>query len=243
MAFAVLALAGCGRISFELSSTGADAAAGADASTLDGPDASTASFALVQGTSGSGTSMASMVTIPRTLSGNLLVVGVAQESGTTATVAMITDDVGNTYVSANQRSIDASCANTTEIWYATNVRADASAVNVSMSENVTIQVWVAEFAGPSGAAPLDTGAIISTQPDGPEIAAPVVTPSSPDALVISTAATCGAISAVKPGSPFTALAILDGENTAYYVAHALGSYGAVWNYSGGSWDASTVAFR
>ncbi len=184
-----------------------------------------------------------MIAIPKTVGGDLVVVAVAQESDTTSVVSAISDDAGNTYVSANQRSIDASCANTTEIWYATNVAPGASLVHVAMSASVTIEVWVAEFAGPSGASPLDTGAIASTQPSGAMIAAPVVTPSSPDALVISTAASCGAISAVAPGSPFTALAILNGENTAYYVAHAAGTYGAVWSYNGGSWDGSTVAFR
>lgn len=239
---ALLALGSCGRVGFERVAAVGDATVDG-VSGPDSPDASTASFALVQKSSSSASSMSSMIAIPKTANGDLVVVGVAQESDTTSTVATITDDAGNSYVSTNQRSVDASCNNTTEIWYATNVVADASTVHITMSAAVTIEVWVAEFAGPSGTAPLDTGAIANTQPNGPTIAAPVVTPSSPDALVISTAASCGAISAIQPGNPFTALAILNGENTAYYVAHAAGTYGAVWSYSGGSWDGSTVAFR
>lgn len=235
-------LVGCGRLGFEHvgPTTTSDAAGSSDGTT---PDAASTAAMVVQGTALPLTmGMSAAVPIAKTTAGDLVVVGVTQETNTTAIVSQITDDAGNTYVSANQRSVDTSCNNTAEIWYAAAVHADASSITVTMSASVTIEVWALELAGP-GPNPVDTGAVASTQPSGATIPAPTVVVSSAGEAVISTAATCGAISQLKAGSPFTALAIENGENTAYYITPAPGSYGAVWSYGGGSWNASTVAFK
>jgi hypothetical protein len=62
-------------------------------------------------------------------------------------------------------------------------------------------------------------------------------------VIVSTACTSGEISNVRSASPFTGLEVQTGESTAYLIADALGSYGAVWSASSGTWNASTVAFK
>ncbi len=180
------------------------------------------------------------ISISTTGAGHMLVVTVTQESGISAIITGISDDASNVYTNASQRSVDSNCWNTAEIWYAANVQAGAHTVTVTMSAAVAFEVWVAEF---SGVTALDTGATANSQPTGATIAAPVVSPSVANALIVSVATSCGTISAVHAGNPFVGLPIVNGEDTAYYVAPNKSSYGAVWDYSGGTWNASTVAFR
>jgi hypothetical protein len=206
------------------------------------------SVRLVQ--SAAGSTQPSMNTLTKSFApsgdGNLLVVAVALSSSTSVTVTSITDNApggGNSYVSANQRSVDGSCADFVEIWFAKNVHAGASTVTVTASGAAQMNLWVLELAGLSTTDPLDTGAVSSNRPSSNVVTAPAVTPSTPSAVVISTATTCGTISTVRAGNPFTGLAVLSGESTAYLITAAAGSYGAVWNASSGTWNASTVAFK
>jgi hypothetical protein len=97
---------------------------------------------------------------------------------------------------------------------------------------------------PHPSAAVDTGAIISDQPSGSIVTAPKVTTSMANTLVVSAGMSCGAISGLRSGSAFQALPILSGENVAYLLTTDLGTaYGAVWNASNGTWNASTVTFR
>jgi hypothetical protein len=225
--------------------TGADAS-DSSASDVIGTDTATTVLAFVQGTGASESGSSGKLAISPTSAGDLLVVAIVQESGTTAAIASILDDAlggSNTYVSANQRSVDTSCANTCEIWYAKNVRPGATSLAILMSASVTFEAWVAEFSGASTTSPLDTGAVANSQPATTVITAPTVTPSAPNAVVLSVAASCGAISAVAAGSPFHALATKNGEDAAYFVASKIGAYGAVWTSSRGTWNGSTAAFK
>jgi hypothetical protein len=225
--------------------TGADAS-DSSASDVIGTDTAPTVLAFVQGAGSSESGPSGKLAISSTGAGDLLVVAIVQESGTAAAVVSIVDNAPggpNTYVSANQRSVDARCANTAEIWYAKNVRPGTTSVAILMSASVTFEAWVAEFSGASTTSPLDTGAAASSQPATTVITAPTVTPSVPNAVVLSVAASCGAISGLAAGSPFHALATKNGEDAAYYVASQTGAYGAVWSTSGGTWNGSTAAFK
>ncbi len=220
---------------------------GSPADVVDADVSSTTNIQRVQSNQDSTPSTATSLSVGINASGagNLIVVGLTQESGTTAVVTTISDDAAggsNVYVSANERSADSSCANTAEIWYAKATKPGAKTVIVSMSASVAFEVWVAEFSGVSTSSPFVTGGATSSASTA-TILAPQAVVSSAPALVVSVATTCGAISAVHAGSPFTALPILDGEDTAYAIVTKSGSYGAEWSYSSGTWNASTAAFR
>lgn len=202
--------------------------------------------AFVQSGASSNNGTTGTVTFAATRAGDLVVVTIAQESGSTAVVTGITDDAPagtSTYVSAGERAVDTSCGNTTEIWYARNAQPGATSVKIAMSASVTFEAWAAEFSGLSTTSPLDTGAVASSQPSTTTIDAPTVTPSVPNALVVSVAASCGAISGLAAASPFRALPIKGGEDTAYYVAPTIAAYGPVFTSSSGTWNASTVDFE
>ncbi len=230
----VISLAACGRLGFDTPRTAPDAARDA------AQDTPPAMPRFVAGTAQALVTTASLdMTIPATGAGSLVVVGLTQESGTTATIASITDGAGDTYQSANARSIDTTCANTAEIWYAGNVIAGVTTVSIAMSSNVTIEAWVVELAG---VGQLVGGGHIDSHASSAMVSAPTVVTTGP-AAVLSTVTTCGAVTAIANGGPFTALAIENGEDTAYLIADAPGTYGAVWSYGGGSWNATTAAFQ
>jgi hypothetical protein len=223
---------GCGRVGLD-ARPAADALAPADAAT---------SSAFVQGAAKRTASSTTTLALPLapTRAGDLLVVAVAQESSTTAIVTAIADgSAGDAFASANARSIDSNCANTAEIWYAPNIAAGATQVTITMDAAVTYNAWVAEF---SGATTLVASAHADSHPSTTTIDAPPIAVST-GAIVVDAEVTCGAASAIDASSPFTGLQILNGEDLAYYIATAPGSYGASWAYGGGTWDASSAAFR
>lgn len=204
------------------------------------------SIALVQSGRSHGQSVVSTITLNPTTSGNLLVVGVDQDSDSSGAVLGITDDAPNgpnTYVSANARSSDPSCTDTAEIWYAMGIRPGATTVTVTMTSSLLHEVWVAEFSGLSKTAPLDKVAVANAQPASNLLSAPKVSPSAPIALVVSLGTDCADISGLQSGNPFTDLPPQNGETLAYYFSVALGSYGAVWVQSNGTWNASTASFK
>jgi hypothetical protein len=177
-------------------------------------------------------------------SGNLVVVAVTINSDPGAKVVSIVDnagETGNLYVSANQRSNNTNCDDATEIWYAKKAVGGATSVKVTADSAVRMDMWVLEFSG-LGDDPLDAGDTISQQPGGSLVAAPEVTPSKPDAVIVSAVQTCNGITGIKPPNPFIPLNVQTDNNTAYYIANEPGSYGAVWN-AGGTWNASTVSFK
>jgi hypothetical protein len=186
------------------------------------------------------------VTIAATSAGNLLVVGVSQDQTAGAQVASVHDDApggGNTYVSANERSVDGAASDSAEIWYAKNVVPGAQTITVTMSVSTSIEAWVAEFSGLSDVSPLDKGAVAAE--GGGTVSAPLVMPSVPRALLVSLATVYGYITGpgAAAGGPFVDLALQNGNDLAYYVASVSGSYGATWDGFLTSWNASTVSFK
>ena len=66
----------------------------------------------------------------------------------------------------------------------------------------------------------------------------------PGAFVVSVADVAGDSVTIDAGNPFVALPVLAGNDAAYYVAPATGSYAAAWLAQGvAPWCASTAAFR
>jgi hypothetical protein len=175
-----------------------------------------------------------------TTAGNLMVVVVAQESGSTITVGSLHDSANSSYVSANQRSVDTSCNDSIEIWYA-SARAGATSATISMSATGNIEAWTMEFSGLAKGGTLDVGAVTNNQ-TGNILDAPRVTPSVERALVISSTMSCGDATSLRTTS-FQALPLLSGQTAAWFVASTRGAYGASWNATNDTWNATTVAFR
>jgi hypothetical protein len=147
----------------------------------------------------------------------------------------------NTYVSANLQSVVAPCQ-ASEIWYARNTMPGATSVSVTVSAASAIQLWVVEASGLSATGGVDQG---TTGSGGAttSIQTPAVTPTGVPALIVSAAGSCGSISGVDKGSPFTGLPAQDGNDAAYYVATTAGSYGPIYGSTNNAWNASVAAFR
>jgi hypothetical protein len=105
-----------------------------------------------------------------------------------------------------------------------------------------MDMWALEFAGLNLTDPFDVGDTINQQPNGTQINAPRVQPSKPDAIIISAVSTCGGIDGIRTGNPFTALNVVSDNNTAFFIAHEPGTYGAAWDAQG-TWTSTTVAFK
>lgn len=147
----------------------------------------------------------------------------------------------NTYVSANLQSAIAPCQGS-EIWYARNTKPGATSVDVNVGAAAQIQLWVVEASGLKATGGVDQGTTGSGAATT-SIQTPAVTPTGVPALIVSAAGSCGAISGVDKGSPFTGLPTQDGNDAAYYVATTAGSYGPIYGSSNDAWNASVAAFR
>ena len=183
-----------------------------------------------------------------TQAGNFLFVGVESfQSPPARDVTSISDNLGNTYISAGKRATDSSGSIETEILYAKNVAAGTTTATVTLNGSATaVDVWFAEFSGVDRTSPLDGGAIASNLVPGLTIVAPTVNTTTPSSVVFSVAGASNSITGIHAGNPFTALTISgDFMDSAYDITSSTGSYGAVWdqNTSGGTACASTVAFK
>jgi hypothetical protein len=180
------------------------------------------------------------IPIAATTAGNLLVVAVT----TYSPVDGITDDAvtqSDAFVPSGH--VASSSAGLTDIWYARGIRAGATHVFVTLHAPSVLAAWVVEVAGASADNPLDVGAAVANG-TGSRVFAPV-SPTVPHALVVSVVDSIGSVRdlSVDAGQPFVALPKLSGNDVAYFLAHAKGAYGAVWDSTGGEWSASTVAFK
>jgi hypothetical protein len=121
------------------------------------------------------------VTIEPTGSGHLLIVGI--EAAMTTSVASISDDAQDVFVSANARSINGN--GFTEIWYAADSAAAATFVTVVLSPGSGGEAWVLELSGAQTSAPLDVVAILDNQSVGAIAQAPAVQTATPNEIVFS----------------------------------------------------------
>jgi hypothetical protein len=217
----VLALCGCGRIDF---------------------DSASAPPALVQsGAVDMLDVVVASLTIAPTGSGDLLVVATGDFS-TKQPITAMTDDAGNTYVSANALATNA--MDMVEIWYAANSVPGATTLTVTSATASKRQVWFLELSNMDRDAPLDVVATAGAPPPSATPEAPLVTPTTGRSVIVSVANALDDVKTVDPESPFVAMPIFDGNDAAYYLTPSHGSFGAVWDAGGlGDYCASTAAFK
>jgi hypothetical protein len=218
----------------------------ADASEVDAMEAGPpAVFSLVQNGLGSASpGTTDTIGLNPTRAGDFLAV-LATYFGVGPTIQGISDNApggSSTYSSANLRSSVGTCQ-AAEIWYARDIAAGATSVTVTLSASAHVDVWVLEFSGLATSGGVDMG---QTGTGGPSftIDAPTLTPSGAPALLVSAVGSCGQVGIVALGNPFIGLPQgQTGNDAAYYIATAPGTYGPVFTSTLGQWNASVAAFR
>jgi hypothetical protein len=224
---ASLWLTGCGRIGFD--ALGADSVVPADAAFA------TPQLVQTQLNGGTGTSIGVVVTAT---TANSLVVVATGSWGPSSTIAGVSDDAGNIYVSANARATTGAGAG--EIWYASNAAAGATTITVTWISSTNTEAWVAEVSA-MDPTPLDTVAVQSDGVITNPVSAPTVTTTAP-AFVVTMLGGVSSVGAIH--APFTAMPTLYGDDMAYTIATAAGAYGATWDDANvGAYHASTAAFK
>jgi hypothetical protein len=93
-------------------------------------------------------------------SGSLIIVALTQ-TPYTATISSVTDNLGQTYVSAGARSYDSTSGYTTDIWYKSNSSAGVTSVTAAYS-GIYKNMEVTEVAGCRSIAPIDSTAVINS---------------------------------------------------------------------------------
>jgi hypothetical protein len=242
--------AGCGRVGFTALGDGSPHphGDGGASDALSGDGGSGGSLALV--TTGTaflapnGSTTATVTTAP-VGAGHLLIIPIVIYASTASSIVSVTDNAGNNYVSGGALCSAGSGNNSvgTDVWYAKNTTAGATMVSVTFSANRGAVVWLLEVAGADPAAPLEASAKVQL-PGAATAPAPSVSTTSAHAVVVSVIGTTnGNVTSLQNGSPFTMFPLQSGNDAAYDLVNAPGSYGAVWNEGAQSNDcASTAAF-
>lgn len=200
------------------------------------------SWAIVNNSSDAG-SVASL-TIPASGTGNLIVVALMFNGGTT--VATVSDNAGNTYVSADAEA--ALTGRSTEIWYAVNSKPGATVVTPTFAGSPTfIQMTAWEVSGISFSTPdvtsTSSGDLTLNNTLGPA----VTTTQANDFIVSILFAMDTNLISISSGNKFTDDFTTSGNGWAHITSSfsPAGTYQASWFTSTpqGIYCASTVAFR
>ena len=154
----------------------------------------------------------------------------------------VTDNQGNVYISANAFAADGN-AGSTDIWYAANSLGGVTQITVHTC-GVVPQVYFAEVSGIAPTSSVEAAVGASNQPASSLAQAPQVMTNS-RSFVFSLLSTQYNLAGLSPTSPFTPMALLDGDSSAFYMPAQAGSFGAAWDQqgSGGTYCGSTVAFK
>ena len=183
------------------------------------------------------------LTIPATSTGNLIAIALMFNGGTS--VSSISDNAGNTYVSAG-----AACArnnNSVEIWYALNSKSGATAITpafVGSPTSVEITSW--EVSGVLALAPdatnIATGTITLNNTPG----AAVTTTQVGDFIVSAAIALNANFTSISSGNEFTNDFKTNGNGWAHITSNSAsaGTHQASWYTASpaGAYCSSTVAF-
>jgi hypothetical protein len=200
-------------------------------------------WALVNKASVSG-NPASSLTIPATGSGNLIAVAILFNPKTSVT--SVSDNAGNTYVSAGARAVNGGL--NSEIWYAVNSKAGATVITPAFGTSPTheeITEW--EVAGlstgvPDAAGTL-SGKITLNNTTGPA----VTTTQAGDFIVADMFAVSTNLTSMSSGNAFTDDFTTDGNGWAHITSNSTsaGTYQPSWYTASpaGGFCASTVAFK
>lgn len=183
------------------------------------------------------------LTIPSTGSGNLIAVALMFNGATS--VAGVSDNAGNTYISAGARSTRGILS--VEIWYAVNSKSGATQITPTFTgspSHVEATEW--EVSGLSTGAPdavnTATGSVTSNNTTGP-----VVTTSEAGDFIVSVLfANSADFAEISSGNEFTDDFATDGNGWAHIssTSAAAGAHQASWYTASpvGIYCASTVAF-
>lgn len=183
------------------------------------------------------------LTVPATGSGNLIAVATIFNGSTS--VASMTDNAGNSYVSAGARSVTGASAS--EIWYATNSKAGATVITPQFAGSPThIEVTSWEVSGLStvtvDAKSTATGTVTTNSTPGPA----VTTSQAGDFIVSDLLAVSASFNRITTSNEFTNDFITNGNGWAHITSNGAvaGSHQASWNTPSptGPYAASTVAF-
>jgi hypothetical protein len=181
--------------------------------------------------------------IPATGTGNLIVVGLMFNGGTY--VSAVSDDAGNTYVSANAKGVVN--ASSTEIWYAVNSKPGATAITPTFADPATqVEMAAWEVSGVSAATP-DVSSTSSGMTLANTAGSAVTTTRGGDFIVSILFAADTNVSGISSGNEFTNDFITNGNGWAHITSNATeaGTHQASWLTSApqGRYCTSTVAFR
>jgi hypothetical protein len=199
--------------------------------------------------------MTPVVGLSPTLAGDVIAVATSNIDASDQPLVSISDNIGDTFQSAHCNYIFATT--TGEIWYAVT-RGDALQISIVDSSPVRREIWVLEIAhadeliamtsvsnaSASPVSPIDAGPTAPVDASGDLIAsAPTVTvtPTRVPAIVFSLFNT-GEEQALEGN--FTALPVLNGDDAAWLVVEAPGSYSPAWlvNNDEPLFGAASVAF-
>jgi hypothetical protein len=156
----------------------------------------------------------------------------------------MTDNAGNTYVSANAHSSEVGTlgGGSSEIWYAVNSKPGATTINFNACQQEA-EFYELEISGASTTSPLTGAAVLNDQPETMTLAAPKVMTSATNSFVISIERSSQQDGSVSSTAPFIGIPAIINMHVDYYFADSPGSYGAVWTArSMGTYGSSTVIF-
>jgi hypothetical protein len=203
----------------------------------------TVRWALVNKASNVGSPLASL-SVPATGSGRLIAVALMFNGGTS--VSSLSDNAGNTYVSAGARATNG--AMSTEIWYAVNSKSEATAVTPRFAGSPThVEMTEWEVSGIAPTAPDATGSakgsVTTNNVSGPA----VKTTQAGDFIVSVLFANTADLSSSAAGSAFTDDFTTFGNGWSHLASNSagVGTYQAGWFTSApsGIYCSSTAAFR
>lgn len=189
-------------------------------------------------------SISNALTVTSTNAQNLIVIGI--HASNNRSISTITDNAtggSNTYVTANCRAT-LTGGGATEIWYAKNSRAGATAITVTLNLTSTDwAIWALEISGMNLSNPLDLVNSANNQGSSTILTCPTVTTTGARDFVFCVGFTSGTATGTQAGNPFTTLPIVSGDPAGYYLPTAIGTYGAAFSQSAGTYCASTAAFK
>jgi hypothetical protein len=223
----MLGLVGCGQVAIFRASSG---------------NSGSSRWAIVNSASNAGP--ITNLTIPATGTGNLIAVGLMFNGRTS--VATISDDAGNSYVSAGAKAVIGVAS--TEIWYAVNSKPGATVVTPTFGDSPThVEITVWEVSGISTSA-LDVTNTSSGDLTLNNTPGPAVTTTQADDFILSILfAIDTKITGISSGNEFTNDFTTDGNGWAHITSNSVpaGTYQASWFTPApqGIYCASTVAFR
>jgi hypothetical protein len=184
------------------------------------------------------------LTIPATGTGNLIAVGLMFNGGTS--VATVSDNAGNSYVSAGAKAAVGNFS--TEMWYAVNSKPGATVVTPTFADSLThVEITVWEVSGISTSAPdvtnTSSGSTTLNNTPGPA----VTTTQANDFILSILFAVDATLSGISSGNEFTNDFTTNGNGWAHInsTSAPVGTHQSSWFTSTpqGIYCASTVAFR